>query len=237
MSRWTVSAYAIGIFALSQIAPAAAAVVTLDATERGFITQNGATNPTNSNIPVAQRDYLLGNCTFPTSCFDTGGGEYRDFFSFQIPVLAGPIASAAFQIDTVGVTLAQSPTLTASFTSLTTTTSFAALGTGVVYGSAAYGVSDANAMKTIALNQSAITALLGDEGGTFLIGGRVTSSSNLDPAAPDQLIYVHSGPGDLTRLVIVTTDIAEPGGLAVVGVGILGIFGLRLWLGPPLRSR
>jgi len=89
-----------GFFA--PITVADAAVITLDATQRGFITQSGATNPT--NLPPGSRDYLLGNCAF-ASCPVTGGGEYRDFFAFTIPVLGGAVTSVEFQISTAIVVL------------------------------------------------------------------------------------------------------------------------------------
>ena len=63
--------------------PASAAVITLDAVERGFITQNGATNPANPNVTPGQVDYLLGNCTF-ASCPSNGGGEFREDVGFHI---------------------------------------------------------------------------------------------------------------------------------------------------------
>jgi len=211
-----------GLFAT--IAVANATVITLDATQRGFITQSGATNPT--NLPPGSRDYLLGNCAF-ASCPVTGGGEYRDFFAFTIPVLGGAVTSVEFQISTASVDLSQSSSLTGLFTSLNTITSFAALGTGIAYGSMTYGTADANTTKNIALNPSAIAAILADQGGTFLIGDRTQSATEFDPASPNQLVFEHSGPDNLTRLVITTAEVSEPASLALVGFALWPLLGFR----------
>src|SRR5216683_5109476 len=135
MTRWLIGAFASAALFTFQAGSASAGVIALDAAERGFITQAGATNP--MNLPPGDRDYLLGNCAL-ASCFTTWGGEYRDFFGFAIPLFSGTVTSVELQIDTVGVDLSQSPTLTANFASLNTTSSFAALGTGTTYGSTTY---------------------------------------------------------------------------------------------------
>lgn len=211
---------------LATITVTDAAMITLDATQRGFITQSGATNP--AALPPGSRDYLLGNCAF-ASCPVTGGGEYRDFFAFAIPVFGGAVTSVEFQISTASVDLSQSPSLTALFTSLNTITSFAALGTGAAYGALTYGAADANKTRDIALNPTAIAAILADQGGTFLIGDRTQSATEFDPASPNQLVFEHSGPDNLTRLIITTTEVPEPGSLALLGGGLWLLPGFRLW--------
>ena len=211
------------VLAAALVSSASASVITLDAFERGFITQSGATNPTNN--PPETRDYLLGNCSL-ASCFSTGAGEYRNFFGFLIPTITGNIVSVSLQLATVGVDLQQAPSMTALFTSLATTSSFAALGTGTAYGSSNYSAADANLLLSTALDASAIADILANQGASFLIGGRALGVSSFDPNSPNQLIFEHSGhivPPDLTRLVITTdaTDsVPEPGSLALVGIGL-----------------
>jgi hypothetical protein len=228
LRRWlTVPATCLFEMAFLVVAPnpASAAVITLDAVERGFITQSGATNPT--NLSPGSRDYLLGNCSF-ASCPTSGGGEYRDFFGFAIPLIDGVVSSVELEIDTEGVDLTQSPSLTALFTSLDTTTSFAALGAGTVYGSTSYGSADAHTTFAIEFDQSAINAILADQGGIFLTGGRDTSAAGFSPTLPNHLVYEHSGPGDATRLIINTMQVPEPGTDALLCVAVLGLLTIRL---------
>jgi hypothetical protein len=218
------------VLAGAAVNSAPASVITLDAFERGFITQSGVTNPTNN--PPDTRDYLLGNCSL-TSCSSTGAGEYRNFFGFLIPTITGNIVSVSLQLATVGVDLQQAPSMTASFTSLATTSSFAALGTGTAYGSITYSAADANLLLSTALDASAIADILTDQGASFLIGGRALGVGSFDPASPNQLIYEHSGhisPPDLTRLIITTdatVSVPEPVSWALVGIALVALTTVR----------
>lgn len=230
--RFHIMKNALGLLAFvtsAVAAPALASVITVDPTERGFITQNGVTNPAGSSIPPNEADYLLGNCAF-ASCSGSGGGEYRDFFSFAIPVISATIVSLDLVISTEFVTLAQSPLLTALFTSLNTTSSFAALGTGTFYGTGSYTTAEAFGTQTISLSASAISALLADQGGQFMIGARDESATDFGPSFANQWIFGHSGPGDLTQLVITTEDVAsvpEPATLGLLGLCLPGVWAAR----------
>ncbi len=77
MTRWLIGAFASAALFTFQAGSASAGVIALDAAERGFITQAGATNP--MNLPPGDRDYLLGNCAL-ASCFTTGGRRVSRLF-------------------------------------------------------------------------------------------------------------------------------------------------------------
>jgi len=73
---------------------AGAAVITLDAVQRGWIDQN-----TNDNGSSANSNYITGNC----GANDCETGEFRSWFQFNIPDLTGDILSARFLVNTASV--------------------------------------------------------------------------------------------------------------------------------------
>jgi YVTN family beta-propeller protein len=166
----------------------------------GWINQTGAGNGANVN-----GNYVVGNCGNPDCQNPTG--EFRDFFEFTVPNLSGPITSVQLVINTAGVRLFQSPSLTVAFTS-TSSLAFGALGTGTVYGSTTYTSSNANLFVSTALNSAAISAL-GNGGFNFIVSGRVTSPVNFGALQPDQLVFGGSS-SDQAELIITTADTPLP---------------------------
>lgn len=206
------------VLAVISATPALATIYTLSDSEDGWINQNGQTEGAGSN-----NNYILGNA-------QNFGGEFRNFFGFSIPTLDGTLVSATLEINTVLANLNQSPTLTATYTSLATTGSFAALGTGTAYGSFTYNSGDTNLVENITLDAAALAAIIGDQSATFLLGGRATSPVTFGSSQLNQYVYGFSG-GEVT-LVLNTTPAAvpEPSSLAILGSGLLGLM-LLAWRG------
>ena len=73
------------VFCMVAFTGAASAITfTLDAVNRGWFDQNS-----DANGGSAGNNYIAGNCGL-NDCSD---GEFRNWFQFAIPALAGPIAS------------------------------------------------------------------------------------------------------------------------------------------------
>jgi hypothetical protein len=99
------------------------------------------------------------------------------------------------------------------------------LGSGTLFGGTTVTSTNDGTILSIALNSSAIAAILAHEGGMFAIGGAV------DPSAlPNNFSFVGIFNGSnsvgISRLVIQTSQsVPEPGSLALVGIGGLVFLG------------
>lgn len=198
--------------ALVIAAPASAAEVLVNAAGQGWIEQSGGDNATS-----IANNYIVGNCGLN----DCGDGEFRNFFTFNIPTLTGALTGAVLRLDTVGVDLQQSPSLTYQVTS-TSGLTFADLGTGTVFGLRDYTAADANNFRDIVLNGAALAAI-GGGGGTLTISGRVTSPTNFGAAEVNQLVF--GGSSSVGQLVLTTgAAVPEPGtwALMILGFGAAG---------------
>ncbi len=193
-----------------------ASILTFEATQRGWIRDDGmdnGTDPTNN--------YLAGRIAGP-------GIEYRNFFVFE-PVFSGTVTAATLVLDT-GVFTSPDPTETYQVTSLGATFGFADLGTGTFYGSRDFSSADLFKIVEIPLNASAISAIT--SGQPLRLGGRVTTiSAN---AASTEQVFAGSGGRNSesqTRLelTIAGTAVPEPSSWALAGLGLaaLGLLGRR----------
>jgi hypothetical protein len=211
----TLGVLALGTAIAGYGAPASAAVITLSATEQGWVGQNGITNGV-----LPSNNYAVGNCGV-NDCTSVAG-EFRDWFGFTIPTFTGTILSATFQINTAYIYLGQSSTLTVSFFGLVTSPTFASIGAGTLYGSNTFSSTDAGKIEAITLDAAALASLSADKGGAFLFGGKVTSPTAFSPAAADQLAFAASSGAQVLVITTVDTGVPEPASMALLGVGLLG---------------
>ncbi len=206
-----------GALMLGEAALASTYVIDNEAT--GYVSSGGNFTGIRPNT-----NYLVGLCN-ASNCRNSPG-EYRDYFYFAIPTLDGPIASVTLDIPTRNVSLNQSPTVTYQVTSLGIEKealgvgNFNDLGTGILYASREYSAEDAQITHNIALSAAAISAL-GAGGFSFGLSGRLSSPTDFDINAPDQLLF-GSTQRQVTRLTITTVPV--PPALSMM---LLGLAGLR----------
>ena len=204
LSRAAVSA---ALF-FSVFAPAAAGVVAIDATSRGCYKGAGTTFCSQSG--TATGNYFLGHVPGP--------GEIRNYFSFDLTGLYGPVLGAALRIDTRGSAVDYS----------IGTAGFADLGGGASYGSAAVSEALTGTTLQIDLNAAAL-ADIATAAGVFTIGGAVTTLAG--GADQESLFGSTAGAPYRVRLVLTTLEhqadlhLSAPASLAVMGGGLLA-FGL-----------
>jgi hypothetical protein len=108
MKRNLLAIAAAGILSIAAGHATAVSTITLNDVGEGWINQGGTGNGNSQN-----NNYIAGNCNVPTGC-TTLGGEYRNFFQFSIPTLAGAVESATLVLDTSLVAVGQSPTMPVS---------------------------------------------------------------------------------------------------------------------------
>jgi hypothetical protein len=161
---------------------AAASTVLLTATAQGWVTA------TRNNGAFADNSYLAGNC----GAGDCYTGEFRNFFQFGIPKLDGLVLSATLLLDTRYEALRQSPSIAYQVTSAGPDLGFSDLGVGTLYGSRTYTAADQYQVEGIALDAAALAAIQEAAGGTFVLGGRVTSAALFSSTQPDQLVFGRS---------------------------------------------
>ena len=197
--------------------PALGNVFTLDTLNRGWITAGGADNGNS-----------VGNSYYAGIDFSSNAGlELRNWFQFDLSPVSGTVSSASLVIDTGHFNAPGSVTSeNYQLTSLGSSFGFADLGTAALYGSRVYTRTDALAIRTIALNASAISSI--QSFGVFGLGGRLTTL--LQSTADEAIFSGISGSPSNVQLVVTTSDQAgtpEPASVLFVLSGLAVITRLR----------
>lgn len=205
-------------------------IVVSDAT-RGWFTP-----ATDSGTTLAGNNYRAGFCPAPPGGCNSGPAEFRDFFTFAIPQLDGPVISAVLTLSSAGVDTTDSPSMTYQITSIPSVFGFTDLGTGTVYGTRVYTHADGSnspahpegTNQSISLNAAGIAAILSNT--TFDIGGRITT---LGASPTSEMIFDSSGTGVCPACIVelqITTQpaaVPEPETYSLFTVGFAGLWVLR----------
>ena len=212
--------------------PAAAGVVAVDATSRGCYKGAGTTFCSQSG--TATGNYFLGHVPGP--------GEIRNYFSFDLTGLYGPVLGAALRIDTRGSVVDYfSLDATETFSlfdvdsgtvvgSSIGTSGFADLGGGVSYGSADVSEALTGTTLQIELNAAALADIV-TAGGGFSIGGALTTLAG--GADRESIFGSTAGAAYRVQLVLTTVEhqadlhLPAPESLAVLGGGLLAFAFIR----------
>ena len=165
----------------------------------------------------------------------SGPAEFRDFFTFAIPLLDGPVISEVLTLSSAGVSTEDSASMTYQITSIPSVFGFTDLSTGTVYGSRVYtqadGASDpsnpAGTNQSITLDAAGIAAILSDT--TFGIGGRITT---LGSSPTNEFIFDSSGSGVcptcIAELQITAqTTVPEPETYGLFAASFAALWALR----------
>jgi hypothetical protein len=160
---------------LASASTASAQTVTNVYTDRGWYTDAGVHDPSNTT-------YAVGYFNDPS-----GSHEYRNFFVFNLASIPKPIASATLTLlnpryygDSAGENYELHDVDTSIPSLIAGTGGIAAfddLGTGVVYGDVTISAADNGAVVSIPLNSSAIAAM-NNTTGPFAMGGLLTTLSD-----------------------------------------------------------
>ena len=170
--------------------------------------------------------------SYPTGRFTPGFAdtEVRSFFAFHLDpaLLAGrTIESAMLRITRYEARGHDAPVETIGFFDVTSDLAAVAhnvatnfdiwtdLGSGVLYGLADYAVdADPASALEAPLNGAALAAIQASVGGYFAVGAAIQSG--------DAVLFSGSGPEGTQALVLQIAEVAEPGGLALLLLGLAG---------------
>jgi hypothetical protein len=201
------------------LTPFASATELIDASARGFVCNSTSTSTcvSNNNGAAATNNYFAG--------FQSGkvGGQFRDWFEFDIPTLTGSLLSATLNLDEPAAVGHQGGSLTYAiyglgaqplvFTDVTTSNPFALPVT-------TSSTSDGTTIS-ITLNSAALAAITADQGGHIFIGG-IASGESSSTLAGD--FAVSAGSGNVTSLSLTTgpAPVPEPASIVLFAPLLIG---------------
>ena len=199
--RWTLTDPGCGSSTADVVVTIALSInITVNATDTGWYDATGYHGVGNAN-------YYVGNSFNAT---------YRNWFVFNIPTLAGPIARAGLRVNTYQIDsptgsetyllhqVTNAPaTLSAGGSGLTNI--YNDLGDGPIYGARTFTPGESNRFITITLNQTLRTAVAAAAGGQFALGGEITTLDADGNSVEDIFSYSLAQPGDVQLLLTLGT--------------------------------
>jgi hypothetical protein len=198
------------------VSSASASTITISTVQEGWWDSTGSHTGANLN-------YGAGD--------DASGTDHHDFFVFSLSGVTGTITSATLRIFNPNGGYS-SPDLSETLGFFDVSTSIAALlatgagqvaiyndlGTGVSYGSRSVSAADNNTFVSQSLNASAIAAIQSALGGSFAVGGALTT---LNQPANVEGIFLFSN-GQANQLVLEVTDVVpEPTSVILLATGLI----------------
>ena len=224
-NRWLIFAFFVSAAFLGNLSAVRATTFDVTADQYGAVAHDGTAGAATSYISGRCDGDLGGACSVLTP-------EFRNYFSFQIPFLDGPLESASLVINSGNVYSLQLDVASNKYVDLPITYSLTSalskgwsdLGTGVPYGAITYpGSSYPPTTNNIALNSAALAAIGLLAGNSLLVGGRVTDLVSIFPL---EFQFVFGGTNLGAPHLVLTTLSAVPlpasFSLFVAAVGLIG---------------
>lgn len=181
-------------------------------------------------------DHNPGNANYAVG--DADSTNYRDWFAFNIPLLAGRVTAASLRLNTYGIVTSDAfetyrlrhvntpvSTLVAGGTGLVSI--YNDLGEGVVYGTRDFFPNESNQYLTMTLTADFLTNVMAAAGQAFAIGGEIAS---LDGDLGTAEYVFGASDGNSTNVQLTLTLAGSPAPLRFWSSEIIGS-DAYFWLG------